>query len=91
MSGTVERVSDTDLSAWLVEHAITADDSMTMLDDYGRLLNAAGLPILRLNVALPVLDPTNRGLNLTWWRDRGWRCRSSRTTRFHLTQGQVPS
>ena len=56
---------------WLIENAITSEDGLEMLSAYGDLLNAADLPILRLNIALPMLDPANRGVNLTWWRDQG--------------------
>lgn len=64
-------IAATQLSDWLVENAITTEDGLAMLGQYGELLNAAGLPILRLHVSLPMLDPAHRGLTLTWWRGHG--------------------
>lgn len=54
------------LVRWILEHATASDDGAALLDGYGEALVAAGLPIRRISVSIPAIDPTVRGFNFNW-------------------------
>lgn len=66
-----DRPSDVDgLTTWVLRRAMEAEDGRVLLDELGLALNAARLPVLRLGISLPALNPVNQGVNLTWQRGR---------------------
>ena len=56
---------------WIVETATASDDGDMLLDGICRVLLAEGLPIWRLNVATPTIDPNHRAFSHNWLRDSG--------------------
>ncbi len=65
---------------WLLQEGRQAPDAETLIDEFGRRLNAIGLPLARSVLVLQLLHPQIRSM-IYFWRDNGARCkRSSPTT-----------
>ncbi len=54
------------LIRWVIEQATAFDDGATLLDGFCRALVDAGLPLWRLSVSAPAIDPTVRGFSFNW-------------------------
>ena len=67
-------ISDTALraiEARLIVRATESDEAEVIVSEYCEALNAAGLPLWRLSLAVPVIDPHFRGVSLAWRRGQG--------------------
>jgi adenylate cyclase len=56
---------------WIVEQATALDDGVTLLDGFCRALGDAGLPLWRMSVVVPAIDPSVRGFSFDWRSDHG--------------------
>ncbi|WP_395236985.1 hypothetical protein, partial [Salmonella sp. ZJHZ21_0184] len=56
----------TELARWIAEHATGTNDHDTLLERFCGALTAAGVPLWRVSVMTPALDPTLRGVSLNW-------------------------
>lgn len=61
----------TDLGRWLAAHATATDDPDTLLARFCETLVEAGIPLWRVSVMAPALDPTLRGVSLNWHAGEG--------------------
>ncbi len=61
----------TDLRRWLAEHATATDDHDALLARFCEALVGAGIPLWRVSVMAPALDPTLRGVSLNWHAGEG--------------------
>ncbi|MCJ2134758.1 adenylate/guanylate cyclase domain-containing protein [Methylobacterium sp. J-026] len=61
----------TDLRRWLAEHATATDDHDGLLVRFCEALAGAGIPLWRVSVMAPALDPTLRGVSLNWHAGEG--------------------
>ncbi|MWV21975.1 adenylate/guanylate cyclase domain-containing protein [Methylobacterium sp. 2A] len=61
----------TRLSRWIAEHATATDDHDTLLTGFCEALVGAGIPVWRVSVMAPALDPTLRGVSLNWHAGEG--------------------
>ncbi len=59
------------LIAWILQHATAEDDGGALLEGICRGLNDAGLPLWRMSLATPTIDPNHRGVATSWRRDAG--------------------
>ena len=59
------------ISGWILRQATTVEDGGAMLDGIGRMLDAAGIPVLRISIGASALSTSHRGIGITWWRGRG--------------------
>ena len=59
------------LVRWVLEHATASDDGAALLDGFGEALVGVGLPIRRINVSIPAIDPAVRGFDFNWRRGEG--------------------
>ncbi len=67
------------LIGWLLEKATAEDDDESLLDGLCRGLIEAGLPLWRLSLSTPTIDPNHRAVSTNWRRDTG----ISRVTTSH--------
>jgi adenylate cyclase len=56
---------------WIVQQATTRDDGVALLDGFCRALVDGGLPLWRMSVTIPAIDPSVRGFSFEWRSDRG--------------------
>jgi len=56
---------------WIVEQATALDDGVALLDGFCRALGDRGLPLWRMSVVVPAIDPSVRGFSFDWRSDRG--------------------
>lgn len=61
----------TQLCAWITERATASDDGEALLDGVCQTLCDAGLPLWRVSISSPTLDPTHRGIGLNWYVREG--------------------
>ncbi len=61
----------TAISSWITREATVAVDPHRLMEGLGRMLNAAGVPVVRINIAAATLSTQHRGIDVTWWRERG--------------------
>ena len=61
----------THLGRWIAEHATASDDHDILLTGFCEALAGAGIPIWRVSVMAPALDPTLRGVSLNWHAGEG--------------------
>lgn len=61
----------THLERWIAAHATATDDHDTLLAGFCESLVEAGLPVWRVSVMAPALDPTLRGVSLNWHAGEG--------------------
>ncbi|KQQ12939.1 adenylyl cyclase [Methylobacterium sp. Leaf123] len=59
------------IEARLITRAAESDDADAMIAEFCEALVAAGLPLWRLSLAVPVIDPLFRGVSLAWRRGQG--------------------
>lgn len=59
------------LTRWIIERATASDDGPALLDGICRSLVEAGLPLSRLAIAAPAIDPAARSISFNWRPDRG--------------------
>lgn len=74
-----------DLPGWIAHHATEVADGGTLLEALGLALNAAGLPVSRLSIGAPSIDPAHRGITAVWRRGRG----VALTATAHGPEGQA--
>ncbi|MCJ9729642.1 adenylate/guanylate cyclase domain-containing protein [Bradyrhizobium sp. PRIMUS42] len=58
-----------DLPGWIVQHATTSDSAEDLLDGVCSTFVRGDVPLWRVSVAIPTLDPQFRGATLHWRRD----------------------
>jgi adenylate cyclase len=56
---------------WIAEKATALDDGVALLDGFCRKLRDGGLPLWRMSVVVPAIDPSVRGFSFDWRGDRG--------------------
>ena len=66
-----KRMDTTTLTRWIAEHATASDDRDALLDGVCRTMLAAGVPLWRVSVMTPAIDPTARGVSLSWLDGEG--------------------
>ncbi|MCW6508074.1 adenylate/guanylate cyclase domain-containing protein [Lichenifustis flavocetrariae] len=67
-----KEISDTaELARWITQSATASDDGESLLKNYSLALVAAGIPVWRLGVSMPALDPTASSFSLIWTSDEG--------------------
>jgi adenylate cyclase len=54
---------------WLLHEGTVSDDPVRLAHDLGARLTAAGLPLYRLQLSMPFLDPQHRASSVTWYAD----------------------
>jgi adenylate cyclase len=59
------------IARWIAEQATALDDGVALLDGFCRALRDGGLPLWRMNVVVPAIDPSVRGFSFEWGSDRG--------------------
>ncbi len=59
------------LTRWIAEQATSSDDLETLLETFCGTLIAAGLPLWRVSVSVPTIDPTVRAFGMNWVRGQG--------------------
>jgi adenylate cyclase len=58
-----------DLADWIIRAATSSDSGELVLDGVCQTLSRNGMPLWRVSVAVPTIDPQFRGAQLHWWRD----------------------
>ncbi|MHB2207240.1 adenylate/guanylate cyclase domain-containing protein [Methylobacterium sp. CM6257] len=61
----------TELTRWIAEHATATDDHEALLARFCETLTGAGVPLWRVSVMTPAIDPTMRGVSLNWLAGEG--------------------
>ncbi|MCJ2050913.1 adenylate/guanylate cyclase domain-containing protein [Methylobacterium sp. J-070] len=61
----------TELARWIAGHATATDDHDTLLARFCEGLAGAGVPLWRVSVMTPAIDPTMRGVSLSWHAGEG--------------------
>lgn len=61
----------TDLTRWIAAHATATDDHEALLARFCEALVGAGVPLWRVSVMSPAIDPTMAGVSLNWHMDEG--------------------
>ena len=56
------------LTRHILEHSVARSDGDPLLEDICRGLVEAGIPLLRMSISTPAIDPAFRGVSLTWHR-----------------------
>lgn len=59
------------MTRWIAEQATSSDDQETLLETFCGTLIAAGLPLFRVSVSTPAIDPTARAFSVNWVRGQG--------------------
>ena len=59
------------LSAWLAEHATSTDDENVLVEGVCRGLTEMSVPLWRVTISTPTIDPMHRGIALTWYVEQG--------------------
>ncbi len=60
-----------DLSTWILRQATATDDAGAILEEIGRRLVEAGVPVSRINLGVATLSTLHRGLDITWRQGQG--------------------
>jgi adenylate cyclase len=60
-----------ELTRWIVAHATASDDHEALLTRFCEALAAAGVPLWRVSVMTPAIDPTMRGVSVNWHAGQG--------------------
>lgn len=58
-----------DVVQWLYSDAVSRADSLELIEDLGRRLTAAGIPVDRITTAIPLLHPNVRAESAVWTSD----------------------
>jgi adenylate cyclase len=56
---------------WITEQATALDDGVALLNGFCKALSDQGLPLWRMSVLTPAIDPSVRGFSFDWRSDRG--------------------
>ncbi len=64
---TIESLND-----WVVNQGLGAADLAALIEVTCRRVEALGLPLLRMHVAMSTLHPTYEGFGGSWWRHKGF-------------------
>ena len=59
------------MTRWIAEQATSSDDREILLETFCATLLAAGLPLWRVSVSTPAIDPTARAFSMNWVRGQG--------------------
>ncbi|ACS41137.1 adenylate/guanylate cyclase domain-containing protein [Methylorubrum extorquens] len=59
------------IEAHLIARATASDEAEAIIAEFCEALVAAGLPLWRLSLAVPVIDPLFRGVSVAWRRGQG--------------------
>ena len=59
------------MTRWIAEQATSSDDRDTLLETFCETLIAAGLPLWRVSVSTPAIDPMARAFSMNWVRGQG--------------------
>lgn len=59
------------INQWIAEQATAHDDSVALLDGFCSALVDRGLPLWRVSVNVPAIDPSLRGFSFDWRSDLG--------------------
>lgn len=57
------------LADWIIRTATSSDSGELLLDGICQTLTRSGMPLWRVSIAVPTIDPQFRGAVLHWWRD----------------------
>ena len=61
-----------DLIDWIIAEGLSADTIETLLLGVAERLTELGCPILRASIAMPSIDPLQRGISVAWYRSSGF-------------------
>jgi len=56
---------------WITEQATALDDGVALLNGFCKALSDRGLPLWRMSVLTPAIDPSVRGFSFDWHSGRG--------------------
>ena len=59
------------MTRWIAEQATSSDDPDTLIETFCETLIAAGLPLWRVSVSTPAIDPTARAFSMNWVPGQG--------------------
>ncbi len=62
---------EAELIDWLLGQGRDCDDLGAIVEGFATRLLSLGLPVLRISLSVPTIDPTSRALSLVWRRGRG--------------------
>lgn len=60
-----------ELTNWILEEGRDGDDLGAILGGLCERLAAQGIPLCRVSLGMPTIDPTAAVVNYLWWRDKG--------------------
>lgn len=60
-----------ELTNWILEEGRDGDDLGAILAGLCERLAAQGIPLCRVSLGMPTIDPTAAVVNYLWWRDKG--------------------
>jgi adenylate cyclase len=61
----------TDLESWIIDQGLGGTDLGSLLSGFAERLLAGGIPVVRIYLALPTVNPTIRAYSHTWTRSAG--------------------
>jgi adenylate cyclase len=61
----------TDLVEWTLRRGLESDDLGAILSGLSHRLLEQGIPLCRVTLSMPTIDPTAFALTYEWWRDTG--------------------
>ncbi|MBB3659324.1 adenylate cyclase [Rhizobium sp. BK650] len=61
-----------DLIDWIIAEGLSTDTIESILQGVAERLTDLGYPILRASIAMPSIDPLQRGASLAWYRSSGF-------------------
>jgi adenylate cyclase len=61
------------IAEWLIDNALSIHSLSELLEGVCDRLAADGLPVIRGNISLTIIDPVSRARYCTWWRGQGAR------------------
>ncbi len=70
-NATLAKLEADRLTRWIAEQATSSDDLEPLLETFCGTLIAAGLPLWRVSVSTPAIDPTARAFSMSWVRGQG--------------------
>jgi adenylate cyclase len=59
------------LITWIIATGLATDDIDALLDGVASRLIEAGYPLIRASIAMPSIDPKQRGFSVAWYRSSG--------------------
>lgn len=67
----VEPIRMDPIAEWLIDNALSIHSLAELLEGVCERLSAEGLPVIRGNISLTIIDPVSRARYCTWWRGKG--------------------